>query len=329
MSSVSCAAEARTGSVARRKIQYALRLGLAVLMIAWLAGTGGWAKIASCLVGASPLWFAFAVLTYLAGQSLCAWKWGLLAGTLGFRRSLGFYWVNYLGAMFPALFLPTTVGGDVFRAVALSAESDRSGAIVSVLADRGTGVLAMTWIAALAAASLPANALPGAARTTIYCLCGVLTGGFLVPFFIRPARFRRGLAARVLSCWDRPPALLAALGAAFVFQVLACVVYVLLGTALGLRVSPAFYFVLCPIASLAAMSPVTINGMGERTAALVLLMALEGVSRDRALALGLGWTALAALTSLIGGLVLMLAGGSYRSENPPSPADGSYERAAR
>ena len=94
------------------------------------------------------------------------------------------------------------------------------------------------------------------------------------------------------------------------------VVYALLGAALALHASPVFYFVICPIASLAAMSPVTINGMGERTAALVLLLALVGVSRDHAVALGLAWTALAALASLVGGLVLVLAGGSYGAESP-------------
>lgn len=322
MSTVSCAAEGAPQKAARRKLHYALRLTLALLMLLWLAGTGGWTKITSCLAGASLLWFGLAVLTYLAGQSLCAWKWGLLAGALGFRRPKGFYWVHYLGAMFPGLFLPTTVGGDVFRAVALSAGSDRAGAAVSVLADRGTGVLAMTWIAAVAAASLPAQALPWQARAAIFGLCGALTAGFILPFFRRPGWLGKGFVGRSLSCWDRPGPLLTAVAAALVFQALACVVYMLLGGALGLELSPAFYFVLCPIASLAAMSPVTLNGMGERTAALVLLMGLEGVGRDRAVALGLAWTALAALSSLIGGLALMCAGGSYRSETPAGTDTG-------
>ena len=58
------------------------------------------------------------------------------------------------------------------------------------------------------------------------------------------------------------------------------------------------------------MSPITINGLGERTAALVLLLALEGVARERAVALGLAWTALTAVAALIGGLILMCAGSS-------------------
>ena len=83
----------------------------------------------------------------------------MLAGSLGFRLPFRFYWVNYLGAMFPSLFLPTSVGGDVFRSIALGraggarpqerAEPIRptAAAVLTVVADRGTGVLAMVWIA--------------------------------------------------------------------------------------------------------------------------------------------------------------------------------------
>ena len=75
---------------------------------------------------------------YLAGQSVCAWKWGLLAQSLGFRRKLRFYWLHYLGGMFCSLFLPTSVGGDVYRVLALggpdsraAGRGDRAGATVS------------------------------------------------------------------------------------------------------------------------------------------------------------------------------------------------------
>lgn len=272
----------------------------------WLSWGGKWNHVAASLSHLSLGWFGVALLTYLAGQSLCGWKWGVLASSLGFRQPLRFYWVNYLAAMFPSLFLPTTVGGDVYRTVALAQQDGRKvEAGVSVLADRGTGVLAMAWIAAIACLLLPGG-LPAVGAQAIYWLCGALTLGFVAPFFVRPAFARRGLLGKALACWDQPGPLLLSLGAAFVFQASVGLIYVFLGRALALDVPLSFYFLLSPLVSIAAMSPITINGLGERTAALVLLFQLQKVGADRAVAFGLAWTGMSTLAALFGGLVLLI-----------------------
>src|SRR5204862_8285077 len=111
-----------------------------------------------------------------------------------------------------------------------------------------------------------------------------LTLGFIAPLVVRPGFARRGFLGRALACWDQPRLLLAALGAAFLFQVTVGVIYALLGQALGLRVPLIFYFLLCPLVSVAAMAPVTINGLGVREAALIALFPLAGVGADQAVA---------------------------------------------
>jgi uncharacterized membrane protein YbhN (UPF0104 family) len=292
----------------RRGLRFGLKLALALAVVLWLVGRGGWGHVAANLESASRFWLSAALLTYLIGQSLCAWKWGVLAGSLGFRRSPGFYWANYLGAMFPSLFLPTVVGGDVFRVVALArGERDKLGATVSVLADRGTGVLAMVWIAAAALLLYPSIRLPGPATPVIWWLAGVMTFLFFLPFVWRPPFLRRGLIGKALQCWDSPRVLFLAVGQAFVFQALLCLAHWLLGAALQVQVPPEFYLVLSPVVSVAAMSPMTISGLGERVAALVLLFGLAGVPKEQSLAFGLAWTGMATLAALVGGAVLFFA----------------------
>src|SRR4051794_2457707 len=105
----------------RRAFRYGFKVAVAVALAGWLVAYGGAQRVVSSLTSVAPLPFLLAVGLYLVGQSLCACKWRLLAGQLGFRRPLRFYWVHYLGAMFPSLFLPTSVGGDVYRALALAA----------------------------------------------------------------------------------------------------------------------------------------------------------------------------------------------------------------
>lgn len=277
-----------------------------MLLIGWLSWGGAWNRVAASLSHLSLSWFGLALLTYLVGQSLCGWKWGLLASSLGFRQPLRFYWVNYLAAMFPSLFLPTTVGGDVYRTVALAQQDGRKvEAGVSVLADRGTGVLAMSWIAALACLLMSGD-IPVMGERAIFWICGALTLGFVIPFFFRPAFAKRGLVGKALACWDHPGALMVSVGAAFLFQASVGLIYVFLGRALGLDLPTSFYFLLSPLVSLAAMSPITINGLGERTAALVLLFQLQHVGADRAVAFGLAWTGMSTLAALFGGLVLLV-----------------------
>jgi glycosyltransferase 2 family protein len=269
------------------------------------------------------LWLGAALATYLVGQSLCAYKWGLLAGALGFRRTPGFYWANYVGAMFPSLFLPTVIGGDVFRVVALArGQKDKVGATVSVLADRGTGVLAMVWIASVALLLYPSIRLPGPATDVILWLSAILTLLFFLPFVWRPAFLRRGLPGKALQCWDQPRMLMLAVGQAFIFQALLCLAHWLLGTALRVPVGPEFYLVLGPVVSVAAMSPMTIGGLGERVAALVLLFGLAGVDSEQGLAFGLAWTGMAALAALFGGAVLFFADRVAGWTEPGAPANG-------
>ncbi|HEU4752450.1 MAG TPA: lysylphosphatidylglycerol synthase transmembrane domain-containing protein [Armatimonadota bacterium] len=288
----------------RRLARWGVRATLALALIGWLVWKGGWRGIGESLLAVSPGWFLLSLALYLAGQTLCAWKWGLLAGALGLRRSPAFYWVTYLGAMFPSLFLPTSVGGDIFRALALGGSEDKQGATVSVLADRGTGVLAMSWLAALSVTLRP----QGAFTAVLQGLSIALTAGFLLPFAFRSAAPRNRFVARVLECWRQPTLLLATVAMSLLFQLLVCGTYLVLGSALRLPVEPLFYLYLCPIVSVAALSPITLNGLGERVAALVLLLGLVGVGADQAVALGLAWTGMVAAASLCGGVVLLCWG---------------------
>ncbi len=311
-------------------VRFLIKGAISTLLLGWLASRGSLERVGDCLARVSLPWFLLALATYLVGQTVCAWKWSVLGRLLGFRQPFRFYWLNYLAGMFVSLFLPTTVGGDAYRTLKLSRENgEPTSAAISVLADRGTGVLAMAWIATLAAAgtSLP---LPPGLRPAVIITCAVLTLGFLTPFLARPAGEGSGLPARVLECWKRPGGLFLSLGLALVFQTLAVAVYVLLGRALGLPPAPLFYAVLCPLVSLASMAPLTVNGLGVREWALAALFPLVGVGPEAAIAFGLAWAAMAILASLAGGAALLLAGESMVAERAglPDVAGKSHRRGA-
>lgn len=285
--------------------RYVVQLGLGLTALTALVFWSGSREVWATLRSVTFTWFALASALYLAGQGLCAWKWACLARVLGFERPAGFYYRAYLGSMFPSVFLPTSIGGDVFRVLLLSPlGSDRLGATLSVLADRGIGALALLLIAAVATFSGPwIAALPLA--KVVYAAAGILLTAFIAPFVYRPRFSPAGFQGRTFSFWERPGVLLFALALSLLFQALDCMTHWWIGLALGLELPPLFYFILCPLVSVAALSPITIQGLGERSVALVMLFSLAGVSGAQAVAYGLTWTALMLVTALVGGLVFI------------------------
>ena len=248
---------------------------------------------------------------YLAGQTVCAYKWRLLAGPLGLRHAFARFWVAYFGGMFMNLFLPTSVGGDVGRALTLA--GGRRGfraAVVSVLADRGTGLLALSWVALGAERWLGDVGLPPLIRYSIWGLAAALTGGCLLPFLAPRLLDGLGETMRLANrCWRDPGAFLGAVGIALAFQLGLGAVYAVLGAAMGLGQPWGYYFLVSPLAALASMVPVSIFGLGFREGALVYLFGLRGVGREEALGFAVAWLALVTLLSLLGGLVLATTGG--------------------
>src|SRR5258708_4578991 len=106
-------------------------------------------------------YFLAAIALYLASQVMSAWRWQLLARLNSipgpFREYLAYYFVG----VFTNLFVPGLVGGDAARALYLGRPHNRlAGAIASVVADRGIGLLALFWLAAGCALTMRAVRLP-------------------------------------------------------------------------------------------------------------------------------------------------------------------------
>jgi uncharacterized membrane protein YbhN (UPF0104 family) len=78
--------------------------------------------------------------------------------------------------------------------------------------------------------------------------------------------------------------------------------------ALGIGIdAPLTLFLLCvPIAGVFASLPLTINGLGVREGAYLVLFGMAGVDRTNAIALGLLWFACTTIGALPGALAFVL-----------------------
>jgi uncharacterized membrane protein YbhN (UPF0104 family) len=244
---------------------------------------------------------------YLAAQIMSSIRWWTLSNTLDlpgpWRTYLGFYFVG----MFFNLFLPTGLGGDVFKVHFVSREEGkRLVAAYGVVQDRGFGLAAMLLIGAIAVAVQP-ELLPGPfVDFLILSGLAVLAGLIGLPFFQKAIqRFWPGVSrylTALFSLWKKPRRMLMVLGLSFSLQVLGMGAVALLGAGLGIKIPLAFYLASLPMVAISTMIPITLNGIGVREGAFVYFLGLKGIQAEPALSLGLLFFSVQVAIGLLGGV---------------------------
>lgn len=256
-------------------------------------------------------YLAWALLCYLALQLLGIYRWQILARAMGFDRFFGQYASYYFAGLFFNLFLPTTVGGDVSRCYYLAGERGRfMSALITVLADRGCGMMAMMSIASVALIFSTSVSVPSWIVIFTVGTSAFLLAGLILPF-MAPALFQR--KGFPIQYWERPTALFSALSLSLVIQLAVVGINYLIGEALRLTIPMGFYFVFTPLVMAVSMAPISLNGLGVREGAYVFFLLQAEVDEAKALAFALSWLILLVLMGLLGGLAwIVTPASSYR-----------------
>ncbi|HEX3408894.1 MAG TPA: lysylphosphatidylglycerol synthase transmembrane domain-containing protein, partial [Candidatus Binataceae bacterium] len=140
---------------------FAIRGALGIAVVALLLRHYDARPVFHALARERLSYFLATIALYVASQVMSAWRWRLLARLNAipgpFREYLAYYFVG----VFTNLFVPGLVGGDAARALYLGRRHNRlAGAIASVVADRGIGLLALFIFAATCALAMGTGALP-------------------------------------------------------------------------------------------------------------------------------------------------------------------------
>lgn len=295
---------------------FATRAGLGVAIVAVLLWRYDARPILRILSRERPAYFAAVVLLYVAGQAMCAYRWQLLAALLKVHGRYSEFLAYLFVGIFTNLFVPGLLAGDAARSVYLGRRHSRMGeAIASVVADRGVGLIGLFWLAAFAAIFLNFAPIPSSVVTPTVIVGAIALAGFLAAPLVarlihlmpRPIRRAGGIVAPYLH---HPAALIPAIALSIVLQITLALGQYILAVGLGLTV-PLSLFILCvPIANVFASLPLTLNGLGIRESAYLLLFGMAGVRKEDAIALGLLWFAV----TLVGGMT-----GSIAFVTTPTP----------
>lgn len=268
---------------------------------------------------------ALLVVVTIAQVSVGVLRWQRVLHRLGER--VGFFplYGDLLVGLTYNMFLPTTVGGDVVRALrARKRLRVPHRAWSSSIYERIAGLLALAASGAIAAAVGLGEQVqvPPALRWTAI---GVAVA-FLLAFFGASWPFRlllglierslgkggaaaadvRGIVEDLEGPLTRPAARLEALGWSIVYQALG-VVFVIAGArGLGAPGHELAILVGVPIVHVFSMVPITIGGLGLREGLFVAILGRLGVAADVALGLAAQWLASSVGFALAGAVVALV-----------------------
>jgi len=265
---------------------------------------------------------ALSLLVYIFGKILCTYKWKILLSSLGKKRDFFQLVKFYFIGMFFSLFMPTNIGGDGVRIYLASSLDDFPDVTSSVFMERSTGFFALFAIATIASLMTPLdfNGHPLAIFIILtFVTFIVLFFIFLKPWFYNLASslLRRcgftTLADKVQDMWQvlsfllkRKKVLAWAMVYSFIFQLAVVTINVINAKALGIELPLRYFFVIIPVTAVIALLPITVNGLGIRESAYVILFAQVGLSPEEGLSLAVLWLLVLILSALPGAVFYIL-----------------------
>jgi len=307
----------RDGEVSKKSgnlLKILVSFGLLVILFRQV----GWKQTWETLIGTQWSYLSLAMILYLAGVGVRAYRWHLLLQASGMNVPLKRLVVLYFVGTFFSNVLPTGIGGDAVRMYELYNTTQRSAESIStVLLDRATGLL-MLFLIALVALPFSHRLIPPSLVLVILVLCAgswmgtalIFHRGWLEKTGIIRIITRFGTTRKIYeaitACGFK--AVGGALGISFLFNGLLIAVNYLIALSVGVRIPFEYFLLFIPLISFLLLLPFSVSGLGIREGGYVYLFAYAGVPSALALSMSLLFYALNVATGLIGGIMYILEG---------------------
>jgi hypothetical protein len=298
----------------RQRLRWFLRLAVTGGIVTYILTNVDRGDLLRTLSGVRPGLVAVALAIYLIGNVLAGWKWSMLGRAVGLEPTVAPYVRFYFIGMFFNLFGPSTLGGDLVRALYLGHGRRRTVAFNSVVFDRASGLALLMALGVAAILAFPRYELP---RPLVVAVVagglGLLVGWWTCPRLVRllPAHnpLRRHVEHDLAPFWHDRAMLLRIAAVSIVFHLTQVVVQWILARAAGASVPFGYCLLYHPLVSVMTALPVSIGGFGVREGGYLYFLGLVGVDDSVAVTVGLLWFSLTLFGGLLGGLVFASAGG--------------------
>lgn len=284
-------------------------------MLAALLSRVSWRALVPQDEAAAAAWVGVGVALLVGATVLAALRWQRVLVALEMPSTLPPLLAHSWAGQFVANFLPSTVGGDVLRVARLASSTGRAPvSFASVVLERLTGFFVLPFITFVALLVHPDLLdLGRASGIAVVVSLGTVVAAIGVVVLAANPRLGRALADR--ENWLRfagaihlgierirrhPGALLSIVGTALAYQVAIVVAAWTAAQALDIAISWFAVMAFIPVVAMTQVLPISVNGLGLREGALVLLLGPLGVATGQAVALGLLLYVMNLAVSLLG-----------------------------
>lgn len=298
------------------------KMAVSVTLLAYLLHKIQPGNLLESLAGMNARYVLAGAALFLLSNIMGSWLWGMLLRSQGLRIPFYRVWSFYFVGLFFNNFLPANIGGDIVRIYDASKYcKDTSSVFIATFMDRVVGVLAISFLAVVA---------------SVYCLdhfrifliyLTVVLGFFgtlfvvlsilnrrILSMFEKPFRLIKAfdLERRVNKLFDqlhsyreKVPLLLKVVSIAIAIQILRVYVHYLVARSLGITISPSYFFLFVPVLAVLSALPISINGLGVREGAGVVLFGLAGVPNNAAFSIEFMTYLVSVAISLAGGVIFI------------------------
>jgi uncharacterized protein (TIRG00374 family) len=302
-----------------------LKISVSVGLIAFLLYRISPGRLLEHLGNIDPVWISVAVVIFLVSNLLGALQWHLLLSAGGVRMPVSRSFSLYFTGLFFNNLLPTNVGGDAYKIYdVVRTGYDPHKVFAITLLDRVIGITGLCMLALTASLLLFFSG--GSAALGIYAL---IFAGCVAPILALALSrristpVRRTLSRiRLWGIGDRLELVFTHLGSFRSFPSLLGRVIALTLTIQGLRITTHIavamalgihpeardmlhFFVFVPLLGLIMILPISINGLGLREGAGVLLFTRIGFSEEDAFLMEFITYVVMVGVSLIGGVLFL------------------------
>jgi len=305
----------------KKTINILFRSSVSITLLVWLAFSIDWTQLADSLRMVEAAWIMAAIGWIVISIVISTWKWREVLKAQGLELPWRQLWNTYWEGQFFNNFLPSSIGGDAMRIIRVGQLcGDTAGATASVVVERilATIGLAITGILGGLMVPQPDYRIISIFIALVFVstlLMVIITRGNLPAWMEkrsgRLVSFLKGMQVHGNRIQGQGARLIGITLLSVAFQLGVVVVNYCIFQALEIQsvgMLQALYII--PLASVAAMLPIGINGYGLREGAYVALLGMYSVDRGTAFAVSLLFAFLVSLCSLYGAWVWL----TYRSK---------------
>ena len=306
----------------KKPILLTARVMISILLIVFLIKTKlkDFSDVIEILKSSDKILLLLSFSTHALGVYITAVRWKTLLDTQKVKLSTATLSATVLIGSFFNNFLPTSIGGDVFRTYDASKKGNITlGASTSIiLVERLSGVVSAS-IYAMVALFLGFTAIghQSVIIPIIIFFVIAVTFAFLI---INPSLFKldkvfnrfkfiRKLKEKLSSAYDTlisfkkyKRALIVVLIFSFLLQFTVILNWFLAAKALGINLNIEAFIFIVPVVSTIAMVPISVGGIGVRENSLVFIMVAMGVANDKAVLCSLLILFMIVLVGIVGGI---------------------------